>query len=89
MLISMAILVVLVDWMDREKAERLLSESRYLVLTFLVCMAERCLMGFTLRLLLQAISIRIIRREMLPLYPNHHHLSAIYSERGGHRWMYP
>lgn len=69
-MISMAILAVLVLWMDREKAKWLLQEARfeYLVPTFLLCVADRFLMGFKFRLLLQAISIRITQMEMFRIY---------------------
>lgn len=70
MLISMAILGVLVFWMDREKAKWLLQEARYgyLVPAFLLCVTDRFLMGFKFRLLLQAISIRITQMEMFRIY---------------------
>ncbi|WP_156915724.1 lysylphosphatidylglycerol synthase transmembrane domain-containing protein [Desulfatirhabdium butyrativorans] len=70
MIISMAILGALVFWMDREKAKWLLHEARfgYLVLTFLLCLADRFLMGFKFRFLLRAISIRITQVEMFRIY---------------------
>ncbi len=70
MLISVAILAALVLWMDREKVKGLLQEARfgYLVLTFLLCLVDRFLMGFKFRLLLQAISIRVTQMEMFRIY---------------------
>ncbi|MEW6259441.1 MAG: lysylphosphatidylglycerol synthase transmembrane domain-containing protein [Thermodesulfobacteriota bacterium] len=70
MLISVAILALLVAWMDREKAKWLLRDARigYLVLTFLLCLADRFLMGFKFRLLLQAVSIQITQLEMFRIY---------------------
>jgi len=70
MMISMAILGALVFWMDREKAKWLLHEARYgyLVLTFLLCLADRFLMGFKFRFLLAAVSMRIPLMEMFRIY---------------------